>query len=317
LPEGGISISTPVKRAIVTGASGFIGRALLARLDARSARVRGLDLPGRTAGERTRPADLSSASSAAAEVLSAARDLDGETVVFHLAGFANASVCRADPPGAFAANVAATANVLEACRAAGISRVLFPSTALVYALPARLPIDEHAPLGPRSIYAASKIAAEAVLAGYAADFGFSIDVARLGNVYGPGGPADSVAPTLLRQVLGDGRVHLRTLAPIRDFIHCDDVAQGLIRLAEAGSEPGLRIFNLASGVPTSIAELAELAAGAVGNALPAIETEPGTRRDDQIALDVGRLRARTGWTPSIPLFDGLVQTLKSIRGERE
>jgi nucleoside-diphosphate-sugar epimerase len=315
LPESGVSISTPVKRAIVTGASGFIGRALTARLDGQSARVRGLDLPGRLLGRHTRPADLSQPSSAAAEILAAAQDLDGETVVFHLAGFANASACRADPPGAFAANVAATANVLEACRAAGISRVVFPSTALVYGLPARLPIDEHAEVGPRSIYAASKIAAEAVLAGYAADFGFSVDVARLGNVYGPGGPADSVASTLLRQVLGDGRVHLRTLAPVRDFIHCDDVAAGLIRLAEAGSEPGLRIFNLASGVPTSIAQLAELAARAVGNALPALETEPGTRRDDQIALDVSRLRARTGWTPSIPLFDGLVQTLESIREE--
>jgi nucleoside-diphosphate-sugar epimerase len=310
-----VSIATPVKRAIITGANGFIGRALLARLDGRHARVRGLDLSGRTGDDRLHAADLSNAASAAAEVLSAARDLGDETVVFHLAGFANASVCRADPPAAFAANVAATANVLESCRLAGISRVLFPSTALVYGLPGRLPLDEQAPLGPRSIYAASKMAAEAVLAGYAADFGFSIDVARLGNVYGPGGPADSVASTLLRQVLGDGRVHLRTLAPVRDFVHCDDVAEGLIRLAEAGSEPGLRVFNLSSGVGTSIAELADLAARAVGNALPAIETEPGTRRDDQIALNVNRLRERTGWTPSIPLLDGLVQTLDSIRGE--
>jgi nucleoside-diphosphate-sugar epimerase len=199
---------------------------------------------------------------------------------------------------------------------AGLSRVVFPSTALVYAMPGRLPLDEQAPLGPRSIYAASKIAAEALLAGYAADYGFSVDVARLGNVYGPGGPADSVASTLLRQVLGDGHVHLRTLAPVRDFIHCDDVAEGLVRLSEAGAEPGLRVFNLSSGVPTSIAALADLAARAVGNALPAIETEPGTRQDDQIALDVGRLFSRTGWTPAIPLLDGLIQTLNAIREEQ-
>jgi nucleoside-diphosphate-sugar epimerase len=315
LPDADI-VSVPVNGAIVTGAGGFIGRALLTRLEARGWRVRGFDLPGRATSDVIRCADLSQPGVTQTSIAAAADDLGEGATVFHLAGFANASICRADPPGAFAANVTATANVLEACRLAGLSRMVFPSTALVYALPGRLPIGEDAPLGPRSIYAATKIAAEALLAGYAADYSFSVDSARLGNVYGPGGPADSVASTLLRQVLGDGRVHLRTLAPVRDFIHCDDVAEGLVRLAEAGSEPGLRVFNLSSGVPTSIAELAELAARVVGNALPAVETEAGTRREDQIALDVSRLRIRTGWTPTIPLIDGLGQTLDAIRGER-
>ena len=306
--------ASPLKSAIVTGAGGFIGRGLLANFDARGVRTQSFDLPGRS-GHVIRCVDLSDLEAAERAFTSAAADLGRAATVFHLAGFANASVCRADPPGAFAANVTATANVLEACRLAGISRVVFPSTALVYALPGRLPLDEHAPLGPRSIYAASKIAAESMLAGYAADYNFSVDIARLGNVYGPGGPAESVASTLLRQVLGDGHVHLRTLAPVRDFIHRDDVAEGLVRLAEAGSEPGVRVFNLSSGVPTSIAQLADLAGRAVGNATPAIETEPGTRREDQIALDVDALYRRTGWKPALPLFEGLVQTLNAIREE--
>src|SRR5262249_14227833 len=207
------------------------------------------------------------------------------------------------PPGAFAANVTATANVLEACRLVGITRVVFPSTALVYALPGQLPLAEDATLGPRSIYAASKVAAEATLAGYAADYNFSVDIARLGNVYGPGGPAESVASTLLRQCLGDGQGHLRTLAPVRNFIHRHDDAEGRVERAEAGSDPGWRVVNLSSGVPASIAHLADLAGRAVGHATPAIETEPGTRREDQIALDVGSLYRRTGWKPAIPLFE--------------
>jgi UDP-glucose 4-epimerase len=306
--------SSSLKSAVVTGAGGFIGRGLLANLGARGVRTLGFDLPGRP-GHVIRCVDLSDLEATERAFTAAAADLGRGATVFHLAGFANASVCRADPPGAFAANVTATANVLEACRLVGMARVVFPSTALVYALPGRLPLDEHASLGPRSIYAASKIAAESMLAGYAADYNFSIDIARLGNVYGPGGPVESVASTLLRQVLGDGHVHLRTLAPVRDFIHRDDVAEGFVRLAEAGSEPGLRVFNLSSGVPTSIAELADLAGRAVGNATPAIETEPGTRRDDQIALDVESLYRRTGWKPAIPLLEGLVQTLNAIREE--
>src|SRR5262249_38836504 len=107
----------------------------------------------------------------------------------------------------------------------------------------------------------------------------------------------------------------RALAPVRDFSHGDDVAEGLVRLAEAGSDPGWRVFNLSSGVATSIAQLADLAGRAVGNATPAIETEPGTRREDHIALDVGSLYRRTGWKPAIPLFEGLVQTLNAIREE--
>jgi nucleoside-diphosphate-sugar epimerase len=303
-----------LKGAIVTGAGGFIGRGLAATLQSRGIRTQGFDLPGRT-GHVLRCVDLSDLEATERAFTAAAAELGRAVTVFHLAGFANASVCRADPPGAFAANVTATANVLEACRLAGISRVVFPSTALVYALPGQLPLEEHAPLGPRSIYAASKIAAEALLAGYAADYSFSIDVARLGNVYGPGGPAESVASTLLRQVLGDGHVHLRTLAPVRDFIHRDDVAEGLVRLAAAGSEPGLRVFNLSSGTPTSIAQLADLAGRAVGNATAPIETEPGTRREDQIALDVRRFAERTGWKPAIPLLEGLIQTLNAIREE--
>jgi UDP-glucose 4-epimerase len=308
--------SSPLKSAIVTGAGGFIGRGLLDSLEARGVCTHGFDLPGRS-GHVIRCVDLSDLEATERAFTASAAELGRGAAVFHLAGFANASVCRADPPGAFAANVTATANVLEACRLVGITRVVFPSTALVYALPGELPLVEHAALGPRSIYAASKIAAEALLAGYAADYAFSIDVARLGNVYGPGGPAESVASTLLRQVLGDGHAHLRTLAPVRDFIHRDDVAEGLVRLAEAGSEPGWRVFNLSSGVPTSIAQLADLAGRAVGNATPAIETEPGTRREDQIALDVGALYRRTGWKPAIPLFEGLAQTLNAIREEAQ
>ena len=307
--------SSSLPGAIVTGAGGFIGRGLIANLECRGVRTCGFDLPGRT-GQVIRCVDLSDLEAAERAFTAAAADLGPAVTVFHLAGFANASICRADPPGAFAANVTATANVLEACRLAGIVRVVFPSTALVYALPGRLPLDEHSPLGPRSIYAASKIAGEALLAGYASDYNFSIDIVRLGNVYGPGGPSESVASTLLRQVLGDGHVHLRTLAPVRDFIHRDDVAEGLVRLAEAGSEPGLRVFNLSSGVPTSIAHLADLAGRAVGQATAPIETEPGTRRDDRIALDVSSLKRRTGWSPAIPLSEGLMQTLKAIREEQ-
>lgn len=302
----------PLTSALVTGAGGFIGRALVECLTARGVRVRGIDRPARADGVAIIPAELTDLGVTRDAVEALKADLVPGATVFHLAGLASAAACRRDPAAAFTANVTVTANVLEACRLAGLSRIVFPSTALVYALPAPLPVREDTPLGPRSLYGATKVAAEFLLAGYAADFGFSIDIARLGNVYGPGGPADSVVVTLLRQVLGEGRVRLRTLAPVRDFVLRDDVAEGLVRLAEAGGERGWRAFNLASGTPTSIADLADLAGRTVGRALPPVESEPGTRRDDRIVLDVSRLRERTGWAPGITLADGLVRTLRAM-----
>lgn len=317
LPDGPVSPPVRIRGALVTGAGGFIGRALMRCLVARGVRVCGADLPGRLAGTGGRSADFTDVDSARAQIAAAARDIGKEATVFHLAGIAHAGLCRDAPSAAFSANVAATANVLEACRVNGLRRVVFPSTALVYSLPRPLPIDEDAPVSARSIYAASKIAAEALLAGYARDFGFSVDIARLGNVYGPDGPADSVVGTLLRQVAREGRIQLKTLAPVRDFVHRDDVAEGLARLGEAGAEPGLRIFNLSSGVATSVGTLAELMAEAAGRPFLPVELEPGTGQDDRLVLDVQRLRHRTGWVPARSLLDGLKEALRTIGEQRE
>ena len=110
---------------------------------------------------------------------------------------------------------------------------LFPSSAHVYRLPAAVPIDEDAPTAARSVYAATKIASETMLQGYAADFGFSCAVGRLGNVYGNGASEDSVASIVLREVAAGRRVEVETLAPVRDFIYRDDAVAGLAALAAA------------------------------------------------------------------------------------
>jgi UDP-glucose 4-epimerase len=300
-----------LRAALVTGAGGFIGRAVMASLAARGVPVRGIERPDYSAAQDLTLADLTDPAAVRDAVAGAARDLGAPLTVFHLAGQANAGVCQNDPANAFAANVTATAALLEACRLTGLSRIVFPSTALVYA-PSPGPLDERAPLAPRSLYGATKCAAEWLLRGSAADFGFSVDIARLGNVYGAGGPADSVVATLLRQLTRDGGARLKTLAPVRDFVHRDDAAEALVRLAEAGNEPGCRVFNVSSGVPTSIAELAEAARRAVGRGPAAVETEPGTGADDRFVLDVRRLRQRTGWTPGTTLADGLERTLAPI-----
>jgi UDP-glucose 4-epimerase len=250
-------------------------------------------------------------------VAEAATVLGPEAVVFHFAGMAHAGMCREQPLRAFALNVTGTLHVLEACRAAGLRRVVFPSTALVYGTPSRLPVEEDAAPAPTSVYAATKAAAEALLAGHAGEFGFSCDIARLGNVYGPGAATDSIVSILLRQARARERLSVRTASPVRDFIFSEDVVEGLVRLASAGDEAGCRVFNLSSGEATSIRELAAAVCRTTGISGEVEEREPASSGEaSRLVLSIRRLTERTGWRPAVPLGDGIRETLAAMEREQ-
>jgi UDP-glucose 4-epimerase len=303
--------------AIITGVAGFLGKCLARQLLSAGAQVHGLDvhdnsadLPEAVEYHRVDIVKLDKL----CEVLTELHfPPDRKVVVFHLAGQSRVGECRSEPSSAIALNVTGTSNLLDACRRAHLTRVIFPSTALVYSAPAPGPLDEDAALWPKSVYAATKLAAEALLKGYSADYGFSCCIARLGNVYGPGGASDSVVSILLRQVQRGGPISLRSLAPVRDFVYRDDVASGLIALAAHRPEPGCRVFNLSSGIPTSIRELA-LAACRVGDLETSI-TECAAQpcdADDRLVLSIRRLVQSVGWRPRWMLEDALRQTLSEM-----
>lgn len=298
--------------AVVTGAAGFLGAALAERLAASGARVIGIDVAGRVgsgAGESIR-LDVLDADALCAAFVDLVGDDAPSAVVVHLMGRGHVGVCRDDPLGAVALNVIGTANVLEACRKAGVRRVVFPSSALVYTLPARSPIGEDAPVAPRSIYAATKLACEALLQAYAVEYGLSCTVARLGNVYGRGAAADSIASIVMRQAIAGGPVVVETLAPVRDFIYRDDVVSGLMALATSTETSGFRLVNLSSGVPTSIRELAETACAVAGVRAKPIERSSSPRAArDSVVLSIERMTTCTGWTPTFSLRAGLRATL--------
>jgi GDP-4-dehydro-6-deoxy-D-mannose reductase len=290
-----------VSHAFVTGGSGFAGRHLLERLDGAVAPTREqLDLldveATRTAVRRAAP-----------------------EVVFHLA--AQASVGRSwdAPAETLTANLAITANLLEAVRLeAPDARVVAISSGEIYGPPEYLPVDERAPLRPQNPYAVSKAACDLLAAQYADAYGMHVIRLRPFNHAGPGQGDDYVIGTLTRQVAeaeaaGASECVVRTgnINSARDFTDVRDVTRAYVQAA--GLEPG--VWNVASGHSTSVRELIELVRAAA--ALP-VRHEPDpakvrVRDVPEVRGSAEKLRAATGWTPEIPLSQTVADALAHWR----
>ena len=297
--------------AIVTGSNGFIGRTLSRYLLECGANVVGL-------GTQPAPANLPTGLRYYQTDIIDFERLNNtiiqthleDPVIFHLAGQNNVGKSRTDPLFTWIVNVTGTANLLETCRRTSIKRIVFPSTALIYSRPTRLPIVETDAVMANGIYASTKLAAEALIKSYSVDFGFNCCIARLGNVYGPGGASDSVVEIILRQVKNGGPISLRTLTSVRDFVYCEDVARGLTALAVHANIGSCETFNLSSGTPTSIRELVETACLVGGLETTIIETNPfPPGGNDKLVVSIQRLKEHTGWQPVWTLESGLRQTL--------
>ena len=284
-------------RALVTGASGFAGRHLVERLDRPVAPAREeLDLLDPEATRR------------------AVREAAPE-VVFHLA--AQASVGRSwdAPAETLTANVAITANLLEAIRLeAPRARLVMISSGEVYGPPERLPVEETAPLRPQNPYAVSKAACDLLAGQYADAHGTHVVRLRPFNHAGPGQGDDYVIGTLTRQVAeaegaGADECILRTgnLDSARDFTDVRDVTRAYVEAVAL--EPGM--WNVASGQSTSVRELIELVRAAAS--IPVRhEIDPAkvrVRDVPEVRGSAEKLRAATGWRPEIPLSQTVADAL--------
>ena len=293
-----------VIRAIVTGASGFIGRTLVYHLLAHKVEVIAVDWF---------PATLTCASHVVDLRTSGALDslLDERTVVFHMAARADVGASVSDPSGDFENNILATFEILESVRKAGC-RMLFPSTASIYDSMNALPLRETAYVKPTSPYAAGKAAGEAYCAAYHRSYNIDVRVARMFSVYGVG-MKRFVIHDLVHKIQRDPR-HIEIRGDgeqIRDYLYIDDVVRGLVYIAEHG-EAG-QDYNLASGVPVRLLDLAHQIAVLMGHPkieiIPTGESSPGDV--PKWYADVSKIR-RIGFTPLISFEEGLLRTIRYL-----
>lgn len=304
-------------RILITGISGFIGRHLANRLSDDGAELHGLarsnfDPPWPKCAYHR--ADMTSRDELASTLRAARPDR-----IYHLAGLIRAPADRESD--LFESNVLGTARLFETLRVLDMTpRVLVASSGAVYGVPAKLPIDEAAPLRPVSAYGASKVAQESVALQAHLAYGIPVVVTRTFNLLGSGQPVSLVASQLARQIAraelgGERTIRVGNLAPRRDFLDVRDAVRAYVLLMEAG-EPG-RVYNVCSGASRSVRDCADVL---MSHAQVPVELEVERLRvrvssqeieDHFGALD--RLKAETGWEPNIGFENSLADMLEHWR----
>jgi GDP-4-dehydro-6-deoxy-D-mannose reductase len=297
-------------RVLVTGATGFVGRHLLAALDA--AGHEAIALGGPHDASPTIVVNLLDAAAVRTAVDDAAPD-----AIVHLAGQAFVPQSIADPLGTLAVNAGGTAHVLEAARAYRDRthqplRVLVVSSAEVYGIqrPERMPLDETAVVRPGNAYAASKLAAEAYALTWHRSYGLDCVVARPFNHIGPGQDPRFVVPSFARQLadIAAGAPPLLLVGNLeaqRDFLDVRDVVAAYVLLLANGRSG--EVFNISSGHPVAIREvLRQLIT--IARVPVEIREDPERMRASDLPLlsgDSTKLRAETGWAPRFTLTESL------------
>lgn len=296
-------------RAVVTGGAGFIGSNLVDALLARGDEVVVVD--DLSTGKRenvaagARLVELDIRDPGLVDVFAEARP----EACFHLAAQADVPTSVARPDFDAEVNVVGTIRVLLA---AGDVPVVFSSTGGAVYGECERAAREDDPRAPLSPYGVAKLAAEEYLAAWNRLRGTRHTTLRFGNVYGPrqeagleGGVVaiflNAMAARRETVIFGDGR-------QTRDFVHVHDVVRSLLLAPGKGG-----VYNIGSGVETSVLELHERCRAVSGDGRPPRHAEP--REGDLLrsVLDVSHARAGLGWRPEVSLDEGLGTTWEWVR----
>ena len=309
-------------RVLVTGGAGFIGSHIVTALLEQGAEVRVLDNFSSGSRDNLDGLDVTVFEGDVADADLVQQAAAGCDLIFHQAALVSVPRSIEEPALNQQSNVTGTFNVLEAARRAGVTRLVYASSAAVYGNRPGLPKHEDDPPEPITPYAAAKLTGETLAAAYKASYGLETVGLRYMNVFGPrqdpSSPYSGVLSIFGRAALrGAGCTIYGDGEQTRDFVYVADVVQAnlLAAQAPAGRLPSPAVFNVGRGHQTSLNEIIEMLGELTGRAIP-VTYQPERAGDIRHSLaDIGRAQASLDYQPRVSIVDGLQATLEWFRSQ--
>lgn len=240
--------------------------------------------------------------------------------VMQFAAFIEAGESMIDPGKFFRNNFANSINLVDAVVKAGIPRLVFSSTAGVYASSDK-PIAEDNPFGPASVYGQSKLMVEQALAWYRQVFGLRTAILRYFNAAGAEGsrgeahqPESHLIPLVLKVALGQ-RPDIKIFGTdyptpdgtnIRDYIHITDLVSAHLLALDALEKKESLLYNLGNGAGYSVREVIETARKITGHPIPAVEAPRRPGDAPRLVASSEKIRRELGWSPRYPKLEEII-----------
>ncbi len=307
-----------IKKALVTGADGFIGSHLVEELLSRGIEVRALSQYnsfnnwGWLEGMKRDGLEI-----VCGDVRDAAycrHIAKGVDTIFHLAALI-AIPYSYEAPGSYVdTNINGTLNICQAARDNEVDRLVVTSTSEVYGTALYVPIDEKHPRQPQSPYSATKIGADAIANSFHNAFNLPVVTARPFNTYGPRQSARAIIPTIISQIASGMReIKVGDLTPTRDFNYVADTCRGFLALATAEGIEG-RDINIATGTEISMGDtlraIAEIMGAEVRYVTDPQRLRPAGSEVMRLCGDNTLITSLTDWRPRVTLREGLAKTIE-------
>ena len=288
-------------RVLVTGGSGFIGSHVVDKLRERGHEAVIYDLRPSPWHE---PGTVDTVLGSITDREALERALHSCDAVAHLAAVADVNDVHAEPEDAERVNARGTVAVLEACRRAGVKRIVYASTIWVYSDCQDERVDEQTLLpAPSHLYTSTKLAGELYCKAYQELYGIDYTILRFGIPYGPRAREAAVIPAFVNKAFkgepltlaGDG-------SQSRRFVYVEDLADGVARgLSDAA---GNRVYNLASDENVTIRQIAETVQSLIGDVeIVYTPARPGDFNGKLVSSE--RAARELGWTAATPFTEGV------------
>ena len=294
----------------ITGGAGFIGRHLVAKLLHDEHNITIFDNFSSSSKNDISHLLENGAGLVTGDILDYGlllKSMANHDFVIHLAAQTSVSQSIADPKTTIDIIVDGTVNVLKSCVKTNVKNLIFSSSGAVYGNSLDAIISENSQLNPLSSYGASKLVAEYNLQTFSKLFGLNCISLRLFNVYGNGQSSEAgvirkflknISKELPLEIFGDG-------TQTRDFVHISDVIQAFYSAIKNIEAKHGGVYNIGSGVATSINELASLLISSKGKDLPIIHKTAIQGEIKDSKADISLAENDIGYSPEVSLRDGL------------